>query len=97
MFVPVTPGELVEMYPRSDPHPKQVELFGGEDCLCACHHGAMAVVGCCPCASRTTPARPLRVRVCTERVDGPAWLTLLCQCAWLRGGIVGSAGLPAEG
>lgn len=57
-------------------------------------------------ASRATPAlpprapcaRPLRVRVCLDAVDGPAWLGLLCQCAWLRGGILGtSAGLPAEG
>ena len=39
---------------------------------------------------RTTPARPLRVRVCLDPVDGPAWLGLLAQCAWLRGGIVGT-------
>lgn len=59
--------------------------------------GPVAIYEPTPSVLRTTPARPLRVRVCTERVDGPAWLTLLCQCAWLRGGIVGSAGLPAEG
>ncbi len=37
---------------------------------------------------RTTPARPLRVRVCPEPLGGPHWLTLLAQCAWLRGGII---------
>ncbi len=40
-------------------------------------------------SARATPARPLRVRVCLDPVDGPAWLGLLAQCAWLRGGIVG--------
>ncbi len=41
-----------------------------------------------PYEIRTTPARPLRVRVCPEPLGGPHWLTLLAQCAWLRGGII---------
>ncbi len=41
-----------------------------------------------PAHYRTTPARPLRVRVCPEPLGGPHWLTLLAQCAWLRGGII---------
>lgn len=39
---------------------------------------------------RATPARTLRLRLYTDRLEGPAWLGLLCQCAWLRG-VVGSA------
>jgi hypothetical protein len=41
---------------------------------------------------RATPARvhkPLRLRVCLS-YDGPPWLSLLAQCAWLRGGIIGA-------
>ena len=45
---------------------------------------------CAFCHPRPTPARPLRVRVCLDPVGGPAWLGLLAQCAWLRGGILGA-------
>ncbi len=37
---------------------------------------------------RAIPARPLRLRVHLDPVDGPLWLGLLAQCAWLRGGIL---------
>ena len=40
--------------------------------------------------TRATPARALRLRLYTDRLEGPGWLGLLCQCAWLRGGIVGA-------
>lgn len=30
------------------------------------------------------PRASLRVRLCLDE-HGPHWLTLLCQCAWLRG------------
>ena len=39
---------------------------------------------------RATPARPLRVRLCLDE-HGPGWLSLLAQCAWLRGGILPDA------
>lgn len=40
---------------------------------------------------RATPARPLRVRLYFDRLEGPPWLGLLAQCAWLRGGILAPA------
>lgn len=45
---------------------------------------------------RDTPARakPLRIRVCPEPLGGPHWLSLLAQCAWLRGGIIGARVVP---
>jgi hypothetical protein len=39
---------------------------------------------------RATPARALRLRLYHDALEGPHWLTLLCQCAWLRG-VVGDA------
>ena len=45
-------------------------------------------------STRATPARVYRVRLHTDRVDGPHWLTLLAQCAWLRGGIIGERVVP---
>jgi hypothetical protein len=53
----------------------------------AAYRETMAV----PEPARATPARvhkPLRLRVCLS-YDGPPWLSLLTQCAWLRGGIIG--------
>ena len=59
----------------------------GDQCTpgvdCACEDPDMREMNL-----RTTPARPLRVRVCPEPLGGPHWLTLLAQCAWLRGGII---------
>lgn len=40
---------------------------------------------------RATPARPLRLRLHFDRLEGPPWLGLLAQCAWLRGGILAPA------
>ena len=40
-------------------------------------------------------ARSLRIRVCTGPIDGPHWLTLLSQCAWVSG-IVPVFGKPSE-
>lgn len=45
-------------------------------------------VGKCYEEPRATPARALRLRLVLDS-QGPHWLTLLSQCAWLRGGIVG--------
>lgn len=42
---------------------------------------------------RATLARVLRLRLYHDALEGPHWLTLLCQCAWLRG-VVGH-GVPA--
>lgn len=58
----------------------------------AAYRETMAV----PEPDRATPARvhkPLRLRVCLS-YDGPPWLSLLAQCAWLRGGIVGARVVP---
>ena len=47
--------------------------------------------------ARATPARarkPLRIRLCPDLPGGPHWLTLLAQCAWLRGGIIGERVVP---
>lgn len=37
---------------------------------------------------RTPPARGYRLRLHTDAVSGPHWLTLLAVCAYLRGVIV---------
>ena len=75
----VTPAELVEMYPEK-PCPYANQCTPGYDC--ACEWEAKE-------EPRATPARTLRLRLYTDRLEGPGWLGLLCQCAWLRGGIVG--------
>lgn len=46
---------------------------------------------------RATPARvkPLRLRLVLD-AQGPHWLSLLAQCAWLRGGIIGAKVVPQQ-
>lgn len=77
---------------RAALHPLQRQLFEAEQAEREeLGHGALNPMYL---TCRATPARPLRLRVCLDAVDGPPWLQLLAQCAWIRGGIIGDSPDP---
>jgi hypothetical protein len=78
------PGQIAPAYI----HPLQLELMAAEQAQREALYGTE--VNPLHLSARATPARALRLRLCTDRLEGPGWLGLLCQCAWLRGGIVGA-------